>query len=600
MDGTFCIGLLDVGAHREVILHPWYLCKDKNEMAIKACEILRGRGLDSRTRNESLDKFHNYFRWDRVIHECNAIFGKLIEEQSAKERTQKISLIIDVTNAARDPANSGVIRVTRRLSRELQRYLDPIFVVWDHDAGGYVLPTKQESHQLSQFNGPLLTDGRRISPNEYRISLDEHLPNVSNDNTWMIFPETVDEKYGCLARQFARMNDIKLAAIFHDAIPIIYPEVVKDVIIRENHAHYTKGISECDVVIPNSKFSGECLEKFWKDNNIKGCPIVPDPLPGEFGGFERSYNIQEPSQNKINILCVSTLEPRKNHKKLIEACLLMEKIHPELDWNLTLVGNRYAGAFEIADFVQEVSAKNPRIEWLGVVDDAKLHQLYNEATFTVYPSIIEGFGMPILESIWHGRPCICHHEGVMAELAKEGGCLTADVTDVQALSESVYRLATDRDLLIELSRQAVSRKIKTWDEYVCEFISILKSQNNSSSMSQRGRILRDDGMDWEDILYPECLCDNWQMNHSERLALTGLLSRHKPKCSIEIGTYMGGSLSLISQYSEMVFSIDIDPSIPERLGQFEKCVFPYGTFTSDSAHIIKRTWILSKYLLTLS
>jgi len=481
-----------------------------------------------------------------------------------------------VTNAARDPANSGVIRVTRRLSRELQRYLDPIFVVWDHDAGGYVLPTKQESHQLSQFNGPLLTDGRRISPNEYRISLDEHLPNVSNDNTWMIFPETVDEKYGCLARQFARMNDIKLAAIFHDAIPIIYPEVVKDVIIRENHAHYTKGISECDVVIPNSKFSGECLEKFWKDNNIKGCPIVPDPLPGEFGGFERSYNIQEPSQNKINILCVSTLEPRKNHKKLIEACLLMEKIHPELDWNLTLVGNRYAGAFEIADFVQEVSAKNPRIEWLGVVDDAKLHQLYNEATFTVYPSIIEGFGMPILESIWHGRPCICHHEGVMAELAKEGGCLTADVTDVQALSESVYRLATDRDLLIELSRQAVSRKIKTWDEYVCEFISILKSQNNSSSMSQRGRILRDDGMDWEDILYPECLCDNWQMNHSERLALTGLLSRHKPKCSIEIGTYMGGSLSLISQYSEMVFSIDIDPSIPERLGQFENVCFLTG------------------------
>ena len=52
---------------------------------------------------------------------------------------------------------------------------------------------------------------------------------------------------------------------------------------------------------------------------------------------------------------------------------------------------------------------------------------------------------------------------------------------------------------------------------------------------------------------------NWQMNHSERLALTALLSRLKPLCTIEVGTYGGGSLSLILQYTKMVFCLDIDP-----------------------------------------
>jgi hypothetical protein len=66
------------------------------------------------------------------------------------------------------------------------------------------------------------------------------------------------------------------------------------------------------------------------------------------------------------------------------------------------------------------------------------------------------------------------------------------------------------------------------------------------------------------------------MNNSERLALTTLLSRHIPQCSIEIGTYKGGSLSLISQFSKMVFSIDIDPTLSEKFGFFKNVTFLTG------------------------
>jgi putative transposase len=60
-------------AHPEVIVHPWYLCKNNNEMADKACDILRGKGLDASIKKESLENFRDYFKWERVIHEYNVI-----------------------------------------------------------------------------------------------------------------------------------------------------------------------------------------------------------------------------------------------------------------------------------------------------------------------------------------------------------------------------------------------------------------------------------------------------------------------------------------------------------------------------------------------
>jgi hypothetical protein len=257
--------------------------------------------------------------------------------------------------------------------------------------------------------------------------------------------------------------------------------------------------------------------------------------------------------------------------KLIEACLLLEKKHPDLNWSLTLVGNRYAGAFELAERIQLICDRNPRIKWLGIVDDFTLHRLYKESTFSVYPSVIEGYGLPILESIWHGRPCICFGEGVMAEIASEGGCLTTDVTNEGALLDAIYRLATDRELFRRLSKEAVTRRIKTWEDYTKEFVSILESSSEAQVNRKNEKL-----SSLQEILYPGCLCDHWQINDSERLALTALLSRHRPRCSIEVGTYRGGSLSLISQYSEMVFSIDTDPAVSENLAYLKNVSFLTG------------------------
>jgi hypothetical protein len=229
-----------------------------------------------------------------------------------------------------------------------------------------------------------------------------------------------------------------------------------------------------------------------------------------------------------------------------------------------------------------------------VVDDATLIELYSKADFTVYPSLIEGFGVPIVESLAFGKPCLCADSGVMAELAADGGCVTANVQSVDALSERIELLIGDSALLGDLSEQARSRPVRTWDEYARDFVMILAQQSdrlNAEAVEQvfpfpgsRGKHFAHDSetppFDLDRALYPQCLCERWQMNHSERMTLRALLEHVKPRCAIEVGTYWGGSLSLMAQHAQVVFSIDIDPMPPSVR------VFPNVSFLTGPSELL--------------
>jgi glycosyltransferase involved in cell wall biosynthesis len=579
--------VFNLGAHSEVVAHPWYLCRDINDMVTKAQELLAGGGPDSVTISKALQEFRSYFRWERAIREYSDALNELARRNNTPAKQSLPILIIDVSNSTVDRANSGVIRVTRRLSRALQEYgEDPIFVIWDHSTGCYVFPTFDEYEILSRFNGPLQKGNGRVSKSlGERTSIDDLLTWQDNFERWLLLPEVKAANSLRAIQRFAHDRNLMIGAIFYDSIPVSRPDLCNEE-IRENHGHYMQGLAECDLVIPISGFSAGCLEDFWRDLRVTtSCRVIPDVLPGEFGGTRRTSILEDSKRSTIRILCVSTLELRKNHRNLIQACLRIAEKHPELEWSLTLVGNRYGGAFEIADWIESISAQDSRIKWLGIVDDATLERLYQESAFTVYPSVIEGFGLPVLESIWHGRPCICYNQGVMSELAQGGGCLTTDVTVPIRLAEAIYTLATDEDLRSKLAQQAIARPLKTWNDYVLELTETIAECTSARGGFERTSPISTSrngtrSMAWQSALYPDCLCENWKMSDSERMALTGLMARHKPLCSIEVGTYCGGSLSLIAQYSKVVFSIDIDETISSRFS------FPNVSFLTGRSTLI--------------
>jgi glycosyltransferase involved in cell wall biosynthesis len=569
--------VFDCGAHPEVIADTWYLCRDLTEMADKAISILSTQIGTPVLPSHALGPFRRHFRWERVFREFLGLLSGLTGVTTLLGGAR---IIMDVTSATRDAANTGVIRVTRRLGQSLQHVAPPVPVVWDEQAARYVFPTSEEFDQLGRFNGPVPIGNLPRSSVEGRVPLADRLQDLRRDGPCcLLLTETIAASRFRAALVFAAAQGIPVAAVFYDAIPVLHPELCPDPLVRENHGAYMRLLAECDIVLPISEFSARCLEEYWHALALPGGPIQSVLLPGELGVLPRAQAVQEDSSADIQILCVSTLEPRKNHAVLLAACRLLDDRFPDLNWSLILVGNRYAGAFEIAEMVEEASRRDHRIRWLGILDDDELTAIYRRATFTVYPSLIEGFGMPVMESLWSGKPCICRNEGVMAELASGGGCLTVDVTNPSDLCDAIGQLATDGQLRRRLTEEARRRPITTWQEYAADLgTAVLAHCTNSVLPAARSSTTMPSSFpDWTEVLYPGCDLPNWQQENSERLAIAGVLARQRPRCSIEIGTYRGGSLSLIRQFSDIVFSIDIEPTIPDRFRDFHNVSFLTGS-----------------------
>ena len=151
--------------------------------------------------------------------------------------------------------------------------------------------------------------------------------------------------------------------------------------------------------------------------------ILPVVLPGEFvqkRNIDIKKLVRKDNKNTINILCVGTVEPRKNHLNLIKAIkLLNSKTDSKIIF--TIAGNSpYSDLkMQVLSELQDI----PNSTWVNSPSDSDLQKLYEESTFTVYPSIEEGFGLPILESLWNGKPCICSGGSAMGEVARGGRML---------------------------------------------------------------------------------------------------------------------------------------------------------------------------------
>ncbi len=564
----------DIGAHPEVAASPYCLCRNTLEMAEKAVEILSGRQIVGEDEYRGL---RAYFKWDRSVDQYLAFMDEALRKSGKNPSARKNSkpgLVIDITCTSRGGLNSGVPRTSRQLSRALQDIANVLFVVWDDSRQAYVFPTFEEYSRLGDYNGPLVSQAKYVS-----LSSANRLPLTQTQIdaegvSWLIFTEITPESYGRQVRQLMREQfGLRAAAIFYDAIPILRPEFIRDQPFIDNHLHYVLGLSECDLVMPISAVAAEDLSIIWKKHNLPrelNKKIKAISLPGAFAKIERQTTMADAgSEPAIKMLCVSTIEPRKNQKKLLEAALKLKTRRPEIQWELDLVGTVAAGYDDLALNIQNTARRHSNIRYLGVVADKTLINLYQEAAFTVFPSIEEGFGLPIMESLWFAKPCLCSRERAMGEVAAPGACLAIDMEDAESIYNALEVLVSSAFLRNKLAREAIRRPIKNWLDYASDLLDALGGIR-SDNHSQRAE------NNIKDLLYPDCKQDNWQMLDSERAGLLLLLHRFSPKCCIEVGTYYGGSLSLIRQYAQEVFSIDIDPEVPGRVGRFRNVSYLTG------------------------
>jgi glycosyltransferase involved in cell wall biosynthesis len=158
------------------------------------------------------------------------------------------------------------------------------------------------------------------------------------------------------------------------------------------------------------------------------------------------------------ILSVGAIQRRKNTVRLVEAFEQLDS-----GWKLVLAGS---SGFDSEDAIQRI-ARSPRkqdIQVLGYVPDSELEGLYQRAAIFAFPSLDEGFGMPVLDAMARGVPVLTSNVSAMPEVAGDAAILV-DPRDTGSIAEGLRRLADDSDLRERLIQAGLTRAQNfTWEK----------------------------------------------------------------------------------------------------------------------------------------
>ena len=211
-------------------------------------------------------------------------------------------------------------------------------------------------------------------------------------------------------------------------------------------------IKKADVVFTPSQATKRDVCEFLSDF---GNQIVVTPLGSLPQGDEQNNTLAQKF-----ILCVGTLEPRKNLVRMIEAFQLARE-RAQLSHSLWIVGSRGWKDQETLSVINAIGQNS--VKWLGPVENSELRALYSSCHFLLACSIYEGFGLPIVEAAAFGKPSITSHNSSMPEVAGDGA-LYADPLDVESICSAIIQLSSDTALYRKLSAEANTHsKQFTWE-----------------------------------------------------------------------------------------------------------------------------------------
>jgi glycosyltransferase involved in cell wall biosynthesis len=378
------------------------------------------------------------------------------------------------------PVNTGMQRVVRGLARSLLESGEQLyFVKWDFDQGQLLLINREELEYLSKWIGP------ELSPKEVTRYPTKEGPNVlitqhiQSEANWLILPEVTHINYHPAPVTLdvimaAKRLRLKSAFIFYDATPLRREELVN---IAARHAEYMQHLLLADLILPISEWSASDLASYLAYAELASStttpPIISISLPGEMQHSPRK-TISSSIEEKL-ILSIGSITTHKNQLALAYAFEKLTCRLPDSGWRLVLVGNIHPDLVtELATITNSTSS----IKVIYNLTDDELNKLLEQCAFTVFPSVLEGFGLPILESIWHGKPCICANFGAMSEVAKGGGCLMVDVRSVDTILSAIETMIFDTDTFSRLQDEALSRSLTQWNDYANKISESLNYVSN--------------------------------------------------------------------------------------------------------------------------
>ncbi len=274
----------------------------------------------------------------------------------------------------------------------------------------------------------------------------------------LVFPEILKREQAKLVHGVNMVIPMRLpktcvsVLTIHDVVFFRYPEVFPPHISLYFKLVIPQMVRKADHILAVSTFTKNELMSIL---NVPEEKITVTQEASKITSMSRSIEDAARSREQIErldingsyILAVGTVEPRKNLARLIKA---FDSVSNELgDISLVIAGAKGWLTKSVDMAMQNVN--NDRIKFLGRVSDEALEALYAQALCFVYPSLYEGFGLPVLEAMSMGAPVITSNSSSLPEVAGEAAILV-DPFDIDDLAQSLVSLVFDTDKR-ELMRQ---------------------------------------------------------------------------------------------------------------------------------------------------
>ena len=267
-----------------------------------------------------------------------------------------------------------------------------------------------------------------------------------------------------------RANKIKSVVTIHDLIFVRYPHLYSFFDRKIHFYKFKKSAQQADLVIAISEQTKKDIVEFLKIDASKikviyqGCHAV---FKKDFSDKEYKEVITKFNLPKKFILNVGTIETRKN-------ILLAVKAIKNIDTYLVIVGKETAYTNEIKNYISEHHLED-KVLFLKELSLEELAILYKLAKVFVYPSLYEGFGIPIIEALYSKTPVITTCGGVFPE-AGGPNSIYVNPTSVNEMESAILKLLQNDDFREEITQKGWEFVQKFNDEVVVK--QLITSYNN--------------------------------------------------------------------------------------------------------------------------
>ncbi|MCX8077066.1 MAG: glycosyltransferase family 4 protein [Geminocystis sp.] len=267
----------------------------------------------------------------------------------------------------------------------------------------------------------------------------------------------------------------------HDLAFVRYPEYCHYIVRISYENRIKKCLEWTDLVLTFSQITKKEIVDYFQIPEEK--VVVTSEASRYDSNYLDSVNVAEVKRKYHHlfaqpyILFVGTMEPRKNIINLVKAFNLIKKEFA-INHNLVLIGKKGWQYREILAEIENSPYRN-NIKHLGYLTEEEVAVFYANAEVFVYPSLYEGFGLPILEAMTLGAPVVTSRISALPEVAGEAA-LYIPPHDWQAMAYTVYRVIQDRDLREKLKQLGKLRgSLYSWQRVAEETLHIYSSLGHS-------------------------------------------------------------------------------------------------------------------------